>query len=36
LYVDVDTKQEIIDLIIELEKLPFVESVGPNSIEHGE
>ena len=36
LYVDVETKEEIIELIIELEKLPFVESVGPNSIEHGE
>ena len=36
LYVDVDTKQEIIDLIKEIEKLPFVESAGPNYIEHGE
>lgn len=36
LYVDVETKEEIIELIIELEKLPFVESVGPNSIEHCE
>ena len=36
LYVDVETKEEIIELIIELEKLPFVESVGPNSIEHVE
>jgi hypothetical protein len=36
LYVDVETKEEIIELIIELEKLPFVESVGPNSIEYGE
>ena len=36
LYVDVETKEEIIELIIELEKLQFVESVGPNSIEHGE
>lgn len=33
LYVDVETKEEIIELIIELEKLPFVESVGPNSID---
>ena len=32
LYVDVDTKQEIIDLIKEIEKLPFVESAGPNYI----
>ena len=30
------TKEEIIELIIELEKLPFIESVGPNSIEHVE
>ena len=36
LYVDVETKEEIIELIIELEKLPFIESVGPNSIEHVE
>ena len=36
LYVDVDTKQEIIELIKEIEKLPFVESAGPNYIEHGE
>ena len=34
LYVDVDTKQEIIDLIKEIEKLPFVESAGPNYIGH--
>ena len=34
LYVDVDTKQEIIDLIKEIEKLPFVESAGPNYILH--
>ena len=36
LYVDVETKEEIIELIKELEKLPFVESAGPNYIEHGE
>lgn len=35
LYVDVETKEEIIELIKEIEKLPFVESAGPNSIEHG-
>ena len=34
LYVNVDTKQEIIDLIKEIEKIPFVESAGPNYIEH--
>ena len=33
LYVDVATKQEVIDLIKEIEKLPFVESAGPNYIE---
>ena len=36
LYVDVESKEDIIELIKELEKLPFVRSVGPNSIEHGE
>ena len=36
LYVDVATKQEVIDLIKEIEKLPFVESAGPNYIEHVE
>jgi hypothetical protein len=36
LYVDVETKEEIIELIIELEKLPFVRSAGPNYIDHGE
>ena len=36
LYVNVDSKKEIIKLIKEIEKLPFVESAGPNYIEHGE
>lgn len=34
LYVDVESKEEIIELIKEIEKLPFVESAGPNYIEH--
>ena len=34
LYVDVESKEDIMELIKELEKLPFVRSVGPNSIEH--
>ena len=36
LYVDVETKEEIIELIKELEKLPFIRSAEPNSIEHVE
>ncbi len=36
LYVNVESKEEIIELIKELEKLPFVESANPNSIEHGD
>ena len=31
---NVDSKKEIIKLIKEIEKLPFVESAGPNYIEH--
>ena len=34
LYVDVETKEEIIELIIELEKLPFIRSAEPNYIEY--
>lgn len=34
LYVDVETKEEIIELIKELEKLPFIRSAEPNYIEH--
>ena len=34
LYVDVETKEEIIELIKELEKLPFIRSAEPNHIEH--
>ena len=34
LYVDVESKEGIIELIKELEKLPFIESASPNSIEH--
>ena len=34
LYVDVETKEEIIELIKELEKLPFIRSVEPNYIEY--
>lgn len=34
LYVDVETKEEIIELIKELEKLPFIRSAEPNYIEY--
>ena len=34
LYVDVETKEEIIELIKELEKLPFIRIAEPNYIEH--
>lgn len=34
LYVDVETKEDIIELIKELEKLPFIRSAEPNYIEH--
>ena len=34
LYVDVETKEEIIELIKELEKLPFIRSAEPNYIAH--
>ena len=34
LYVDVESKEDIIELIKELEKLPFIRSAEPNYIEH--
>lgn len=34
LYVDVESKEEIIELIKELEKLPFIRSADPNHIEY--
>ena len=34
LYVDVETKEEVIELIKELEKLPFIRSAEPNYIAH--
>ena len=34
LYVDVETKEDVIELIKELEKLPFIRSAEPNYIEH--
>ena len=36
LHVTVESKEEIIELIKELEKLPFIRSAEPNYIEHGE